>query len=560
MAVALGRRKSLVAGPWKGVFNSKDPFDDAPDLLVDARNVYIPDPDNASGVYARPGFVLSNNGAAIYTDATTFKGQGAWTHFELDGTTINFAVFGGKLFRQDTLWTDVTPVGVTIDGGIATRVYSADLGGTMAVTDGVHRPWVASSLASTPIVGTYIDFDSAGTNWQAYGPPVVYGDSGFFVLTAVGSVAARIDIAWSEANDWTTGYQQTNFDNRWTLEQTGTQPIYALAATNVALYYFRARSIGAISGAVGPDLASTATHDLISNNVGTIAPQTVVQFGNTIFFCDPVGRPWRFATGNAPEPIWHQLRSIVEAADTGYPAITAIVSTATFDPTLNLYVVAIWSPSPGSAASPTEAHWFDAYTGRYVGRMSIGPSDPGTTLDCLASFVDSNGRGSLVALGSAAAGGPSGFLWNMSNLVGIPDDLATEDLVILTTEDSVTLVMEGQFAVWKDNDQVPLISVQTGRMGYAADLVWNADQATAITGTQAPIAVTITTPNTAGSLVGTPTPTTSADGMYRTMMGLDIRSARGVQFAFTPTTADAQWNVQRVEMPAVPAVAGVGDA
>ena len=41
------------------------------------------------------------------------------------------------------------------------------MGGTMVVTDGVNRPWVASNLSSTPITGTYIDFDGMGTAWVA---------------------------------------------------------------------------------------------------------------------------------------------------------------------------------------------------------------------------------------------------------------------------------------------------------------------------------------------------------------------------------------------------------
>lgn len=565
MALKLGVPQALKSGPWSGVYTTSDPWDAAPERWVDTRNTYIPAPDEKSDTFARPGFSLLNSGSAVYTSATPFKGQNAWTHYEVDGTAYNFVAMGGHLFREDPAtgaMTDVTPVGVTIDGATTTRVYGDDMDGVMAVTDGVNRPWVASNVSATPITGTYIDFDGSGTAWTAYGPPVVFGGSGFFVLKSVNSVGVRIDIAWSEPADWTSGYQQSNFDNRWTLEQTGTTPIYALAPTNIALYYFRQRSIGSIQGVVGPDLAANATHDVISTNVGTEAPQTVIQFGDTIFFCDVIGRPWMFALGNAPTPIWHQMRGVVDTSNTGFPAVTAIVATAAFEPTLNLYCVAIWSPAPGSEASPTEWYAFDANTGRYMGRWSIGPANPGVSIDALGSFIDAQGRGVLVALGSLSAGGTTGYAWAMSDLVGVPDFLVLEDMTTLLTDEStpaVDITTEGQTAVWQDNGDVPLITVQTDRLGYSEDIVWLYDQATILTGNQAPIAVTVTTPQAANVAEGTPTPNASADGINRTQMGLDLQG-RGAQVTVSPTTADSQWSIARISVVGVPSPAQPDDA
>lgn len=559
--VRVGERNTLRSGPWDGVFNTPDPWDGGPKKLRDARNGYFPDPENGSGWYQRPGFTLLNRGLAIYTSGTRFKGQGVYTHFELDGTPRDFVCFGGHLFRYDSaldLFTDVTPVGVTIESSYQTRVYFGSMGGVMAVNDGVNRPWVASNIDSTPVTGTYIDFDSMGTAWVAFGPPVVFGGSGFFVLTSVNSVAARLDIAWSEPNDWTTGYQQTNFDNRWTLEQTGTTPIFALAPTNVALYYWRQRSIGSISGEVGPDLATTATHDAISTNVGTEAPQTIVQFGDTIYFCDVLGRPWAFNIGSAPRPIWHQLRGIVDTSELGYPAVTARVASAGFDPSLNHYCVGIWSPTPGSDASPTEWHAFDANTGTYAGRWSIGNTATGVDVDCIGSFIDQFGRGSLVVLGSDTPAGDTGFAWGMNSLVGVPDSLTTEDGVLLTTEDGQQLSIEGQLALWEDNGAVPLITATTDRLGYAEDIVWLYDRATVLTGTAAPVRITVTTPNTSGTVEGTPTPNDSDDGIYRSTCGLDL-NGRGAQVTVSPQTADSQWSLQRVTVVGIPNPAAPDD-
>lgn len=561
MAVALGKRNTVKTGPWKSVLTTMDPFSDRPNQLSDARNIYIPDPANGSGVDARPGFVLENNGTAVYTSATDFRGQGLFTHFGTEADPINFCVFGGKLFRADstlTIFTDVTPVGVAIDDDVRTRVFFEDMGGIMCVTDGVNRPWVASDLTSTPITGTYIDFDSAGTAWTAFGPPVVFGGSGFFVLKSVNSVPARLDIAWSEPADWTVGYQQTDYDNRWTLQQTSAAPIYALAPTNVALYYFRERSIGSISGTVGPDLATTSTHDAISSNTGTLTPQTIVQFGDTIFFCDALGRPWKFLLGSAPEPIWLQFRGIVDDSQVGYAGVTAITATAAFEPTLNLYCVAIWSPVPAAQASPTEWYTFDAYTGAYLGRWSVGPDNPGVSVDCLGTFIDDNGRGTLVVLGSATPGGETGFAWGLSSLQGVQDFLGTEDLDILGTEDLLELVTEGQFAVWMDDDEAPLRSASTNRMGYSEDMVWLWDSATVLTGSDSPITVTVETPLDSGSLQGTPTPNSSEDGTYRSTVGLDLQG-RDAVVTVSPTTATEQWSLQRVSLVGVPSLAQPDD-
>lgn len=564
MAVRLGVSQTVPgpSGPWQGVYDTTTAGDGPPNRLVDSRNTYFQDPTTADACYSRPGFPMLNNGAVVYSNATQFKGQSVFTHFGLDGLPINFVCFGGHLFRLDatlSIATDVTPVGVAIDGDRATRVSMTDMGGVMAVNDGVHRPWVASDLSNTPITGTYIDFDGAGTAWVAYGPPTVFGGAGFWVLTSVNGVACRLDIAWTEPNDWTTGYQQPDFDDRWTLEQTGTAPIFAVWGTNVALYYWRQRSIGSISGTVGIDLASTATHDAISTNVGIGSPWTLVQFGSSIYFGDTLGRPCRFNLGGAPEALWHQFKAVVESSTIGNPAATAVVSTAAFEATLNKYCTAIWSPDPAIEASPTEFYVFDAQTGVYDGIWSIGPTATGVSVDCLGTLVDNNGRATLVVLETrTSAGITSGYIWGMNGLAGAVDLIGTEDLVILTTEDDVELTTEGQPATWMDNGEVPLIAPTTDRLGYDADVLWLYDQATILTNNAAPIRVTVQTPNTAGTVEGTPTPLDSTDGIHRTVLGLN-EVGRGAQVTVTPTTADEQWYLNLVRLKGVPSPAGIDD-
>src|SRR4051812_31306097 len=60
-------RAAFQAGPWTGVFDAPESFDASPSELRDAINVDIPDPENGSGAYARNGFALANNGAAVPT-------------------------------------------------------------------------------------------------------------------------------------------------------------------------------------------------------------------------------------------------------------------------------------------------------------------------------------------------------------------------------------------------------------------------------------------------------------------------------------------------------------
>lgn len=248
-------------GPWRSVQTTgKDPFDDATDVLHDAWNGYIPDTKNGSGFFYRPGFNLSNSGAQLAATAGA-RGQAVINHISPDGVSYNFVIFGGKVYRADAqfvLFTDVTPVGVTIST-TAKQIYWVSFGTQLVIHDGTNKPWIASSLSSTPIVGTYIQFNAANHAWAAFGPPRVYGGSVFMVLSHVNSTYARTDIVWSAPGDASLGYQQATYDFRWSLIQTSTDPIFALAATNTQLYYFREHSIGSISGPVGPSLQANAT-------------------------------------------------------------------------------------------------------------------------------------------------------------------------------------------------------------------------------------------------------------------------------------------------------------
>lgn len=514
--------------------------------------MYIPDPAGASGIYARPGMTLLNGGASIFSPG---RAEGGYAHIDLSGVVYNFVVIGGHLIRVDqtlATFTDVTPVGVTIDGSDSTRIKFVSLAGIMVVSDGIHRPWVASNLSSTPITGTYIDFDGSGTDWSAQ-DITVYSGAIVVLLDQFDGAFAKTDIAWSAPGDPTLGYQQPTYDYRWTLEQTGSAPIYAIHGTNIGLYYWRQRSIGLATGALGPDFQTTHTDDAVADNVGSQSPQTVQGFSDRLFFTDQIGRPWMLPLGGAPVAIWQNMRAEIDASLTSYQSVTSIVSTSAFEPTLNIYHVGIWSAAPSGVAPIVQWFAFDAATGNYLGPWYIVDSN-GTkySVELLCTFLDNTSRTTMMIFTSG------GKAWSFNALLGTPDLLTTEGGSFLTTEDADRLTTEGQDAVWTDNGVVPGIGITTNRLGYQSDVVWLIDQATVITGSASPVRITSQTPNSANTLEGTPTPSPSQDGTYRCVVGA-YEYGRGVEWTVSPTTAEEQWSFQMLSMIGVPSLAGPDD-
>lgn len=563
MATKLGQRTTLRAGPFKGVNTDRDPYNDPLDKLTAARNLYFPNPLGGVGAYQRPGFTLPFGTTPLVVQATAFRGQCVYSHPALDGSTINWIVMAGKLFRvssDGTTATDVTPVGVTINASVTTKVFMISLIGNLIVTDGVNRPWIATNLTSTPITGTYIDYDGLGVSWTAFGAPWLYGNAIFFALNQVNGVSRRTDVSWCEPGLPAIGYQQTNFDNNWTLETSSSGVLYAGKGTNTAFYYWRELSIGAATGVVGPDLASSATEDSISFNVGAQACQTIQQFGSSFFFCDAIGRPWRFTPGTPPEPIWYQLRGIVETATTTSPLTIGLVATSIIEPTLNKYWVGIWSPTPSTQASVTTLYSFDAATGIYEGEVTIGP---GIGIDCLGSFVDSSGRVTIVVLGSLlAAPATNGYVWSfnaVTTTTATALDLTTEGAVFITTEDGRDITTGPSVAVWQDNGETVDVSATTGRFGYSDDVNWNADQATVVTLTDSPVSVTVTTTAALNYLEGVPEPSASQDDTFRLVCGLDI-FGRGPRVTVKPLDTSEQWVLESISLVGVASSAGPEDS
>lgn len=542
--------KTFIAGPWFGVEDTPEPWDDTPSKLQDLLNGYFVEPKSGSGLYGRPGFLKA---APSLTTAGQGQASALWTQIALDGTIYRFAAVNGKLWRLSgtsfASATDVTPVGVTIDASTAptSRFYMRTFANTLIFTDGVHRPWLGTNLGSTPITGTYIDIDSAGTAWTSIAPPCEYKGSLFFLVSTYAGAAAvqmGVGMVWCEPNQPSVGYCQTNYADFWNLiQQTGAQigamRLTALAATNNSLYYFREFSIGSAQGTPSLSFSSQATNDLISLNVGTTAPGTVTQFGPNVFFTDTFGRPYMFTEGGSLTPLWEQLRGQINTTPSllGNATATALVGVGCVIPQLNLVAISGWSSNPtGSAVSGPlgvgTLYIFSADTGTYQGRWTGASSL--ATFDALAIMKDSNGNSVFTAF---------------SQDTGLGETLWLQGLL--------------SSGVWQDGSVAAgfltvTITPTTQRLGYSASTEWTLQNARAVAGVATPIALTTVATN--GTIVqGTQTPPSSSDGTYLAQWAPDATTGRGFQLQLTPTTTTSQWQLSRVEIECTGADVVYGD-
>ena len=153
-------RTPITTGPWTGVLNVLDPYDQEPDKLTDAINLYLPDAAGGCAAYSRPGGDQPN------ASPMGTKAQGQECFIALDTTIYRFKVSSGKLYRSsadETTQTDVTPTNITIDNGATTRVYLYAYANTLIVSDGVYPAWVGTNLGGSPITATPINYLTSGT-------------------------------------------------------------------------------------------------------------------------------------------------------------------------------------------------------------------------------------------------------------------------------------------------------------------------------------------------------------------------------------------------------------
>ncbi len=537
MAKSGGGAQLLFSGPWKSVRSTTDPFDDPPDQLTDALNGYIPDPANGSGFYQRPAVrTVAGN-----TSLGTARAAGQWHYTSTAGVEINFMATQGKLYRVTAagVATDVTPVGVTIDNGLTTRVFFQQVNDQLIATDGVNRPWIGTNLSATPITGTYIDIDGAATAWTAFGAPTFLQGGIVFILGSWGGGAGlvpRIAIVWCEPNQPAVGYVQSGYTDFWNLFQTSSRPITGIYGLNTGLIVWRDQGIGFIAGTLNGNFSTAATNQAISDDIGLLASATIDRYLNNVYFADQFARPQVIVGTTLQEPqLWLQMRSQVEAqtAAAGYAAAVTNVAIGIIEPNLNLYLCAPFaSGSLGvNNTPPNVIYAFDAKTTAYVGRWVLST---GCAITGMGIQRDANNAPQLWLVAESTPGDAQEHLWQFQRLSA---------------------------ALWTDSQAAQTVSITTGRLGYSASIVWDAgDIGNLVTMNAAAVAVTVTTPYNSATASGTASPQTSQDGTYRVVIGMDVLAARGIQITASPTLGSTQWGVQRWEMLAVPSKAGVLDA
>ncbi len=261
------------------------------------------------------------------------------------------------------------------------------------------------------------------------------------------------------------------------------------------MYLFRRNSIGAVGGAPGINFQGTATHDIVSGNVGCTNSATLRSFLNYIYFADALGRPYRFAAGGIPEPVWLQARGDFEFPSQA-SSIAAVVETYGFsmvEQNLNLYLLSYFS-------------------------ASLTMSNGGTVRDATGAPA--------LAVTETVSGGVA-QVWRLTRLYE---------------------------NTWTDNGGVPSIAVQTQWMFYDGHVTVRCQQVRLlqISGGGVPsIAIAVSTASqTPATLLRAPN-SVATGGLNpysaRVVFGENTAVGRGLAVYMTPTTATTQWRLWRVE-------------
>ena len=307
-----------------------------------------------------------------------------------------------------------------------------------------------------------------GGAWSAFGVPQVYQGSLMFIASLLEAVAARRTLVWSEPLDAATGYAQTDYDNQWTVNATGSANFYAIVSTNAGLFYATAFSWGVLVGTPSVDfqIGGGVTKDAVGLNIGCTNPATVQTFGNYIYFGDQAGRPWRFELGGAPEPIWLDM----QAAWSVYRVPTTPMqyyptnAWSALEPNLNLYLFAYPVDDVAHGYKPNVIYVFDADSGIYTGTWDISSNEYISAAG--VGIVDTVGDYALILLGTKAGSGA--YPW---------------------------MVTPATAATWTDDGTAVTVSATTTRLGYSMGAQANGMEVRAVTGVDVPCNATVLTTN-----------------------------------------------------------------
>lgn len=335
-----------------GVRDSVDPSASDRTRLTAAENIFPLSSAFGGGWWGRPG--ITGAGAQLGAGALR-EGQRTYQFTKLDGTEYTIRFTAGAMYSLN--WTTGVWSAIALGAGCALptsgRIYCCTFADQLIVNpnDGVNKPWAWSGAAFTALTNAPI----------AYGAPVVHYAKLFFIKWA-----ERNTFVWSQEQQPNVGYEATigavTYDNAWTLGQTDQEGLFRLVATNSALYYFRARSIGLILGEVDANFRSTGTLEGVSTTIGSTSPDAFVLYDDSVWFLDADAQPQRLLVGGglqSPGP-WEEARET-----TSRLPLTALKNaTAIYWQEGDLVWFGVASPS---ASDPNKVLCYHARTGLYTG-------------------------------------------------------------------------------------------------------------------------------------------------------------------------------------------------
>lgn len=254
-------------GPFYGMRYAFDPTDNGANAgyVYDALNMLPADPLHGGAYLRRP----ADQRATVAASTLVAQWMGV---FRLRSGFLTVGIFAGEIYTlSGTTWLrQVTTANLTTAGATlsATRAIGCiTFTNLLVINDSVNQPitWNGTSGAGGIAVLT-----NAPTT--CFGQPFVYYGKLGFIKDVAGGSLDRSTFVWSEENAPNTGYEAAGYTNAWTLEQSGSGPLYAMLGTNEELFFWRAHGIGSIRGSMNATFSSDGVTDGISTYYGTDQP------------------------------------------------------------------------------------------------------------------------------------------------------------------------------------------------------------------------------------------------------------------------------------------------
>jgi hypothetical protein len=373
------------SGPYLGMIDTTDPGVAPPEFARMLRNMYVAEGISGRRVIARPGYrvaATSGDGSAgtPLGSGANKRGQLVYTYTETDGSSHAVLICGGRFYEWNasarTFSEPVTAANfatATITLSATARCEAVTLDGKMVVTDGTNTAFMWDG-------GTGAASLTKLTGVPAFISPVVY--YGTLVALKASDLTTFI---WSEVNDPATGYDVGGFNNAWQFVQTSSRPLSALAATNEALFVYRARQAARVYGSPGPDFQSQGTRTDLDSSHGTTGRPIVTDDG--VWYLDADGRPYFCSNAGQIENLWAAAEVSLRTTTRSTLTNAEIVEWAGLD------AVAFGVPSAG-VTWPNTWFLYSRSTRRLIGMFT------GWTANRIGAVLDSASRPTLLFLGS----------------------------------------------------------------------------------------------------------------------------------------------------------------